>query len=440
MEKQKTFTVSVNEMGTCRKELAIEVSADHIQKEYDQYVSAFQKQAKLPGFRPGKAPVQMVKNRFHKDIMQELHDAVMPRTYHEAVQQEGLDVVQVLDLKEEPVELGKPYTFTVTVDVQPDFQLPDYDGIEVEGKAVSVEDSAVDDTLNSMRQRMAEFHEVEGRPVKTGDVVKVDYTAECDGKPLSEIAENAEGLEKAEGAWISADDDAFLPGMGAALTGMNIEEQKDIEVSFPEDFQPEQLRGRTVLYHVTVKDLRERILPEMNEEFLKRFGVDSEEELRKRILSNLHEVEEQKEQNRRRDEVSKQLLSRVDFDLPDSEVQQETKSLIQDIVKSNVQRGVPQNQLEENRDEIFENASKGAADKVRMRYLLHAIAEKENISVNVQEVNASIQRMASGYGMDPETFRKELVKRNAFDNVKEDIRLQKALDLVVEKAKIQESA
>ena len=430
----------IEELGPCRKKLNIEFTAEEGSTDLADVLKGFTKAARIPGFRPGKAPATLVQRHYNKEIAEEIRDRLVARGYHSAVEQHKLDVVEVLDLPEVKYVAGQPLAFSVTVDIPPQFEMPAYKGVALTGRKVEVKDSEVESTLKGMLERQAKFEDVTGRAVQKGDLVQVDYAGTCEGKPVVELAPEAAGLGKMDGYWMLIEDEhALLPGLAMALVGAAAGETKQAEVKFPTDFSRKELAGKIASYTVTIKAMRERKLPANYESLFKAFGVENEEKLRERIRKDLLTLKENQEQRQRRDAAAKHLLDNTKIEVPESVVQRETQSAVYDVVSQNMRRGVAREEIETHRGEIFETAKRTATEDVKLRYILHKIAEAESIEVNAAELDAEIQRIAVAQRMTPQQARATLVKNERLEGLRDALRRDKALDVVLAQAKVNET-
>ena len=343
--------VIVEEMGPCRKKLGVEIPAEKVASEYEQVLSMFAAGAKVPGFRPGKVPKDIIKRRFDKEIATELKERLISTGYHEALTQEKINVVSVLDVQEVKFEVGQPMSFQVLLDVPPKFDLPDYQKISLQSKKVEVADKEVDDTIQRIREQSARFDEVGGRAVQKGDLVQVDYEGVCESISLETIAPKAAGLGQAKDFWVMADEESFLPGFGMGLVGGAVGEKRPLLVDFPADFREKAVAGKKATYFASIKSIREKKLPEMNEEFLKGIGVESEDQLRSKIKEDLVRIGEDVEKRRLKSEIIKHLQDNTKMDVPESVAQQETQELIYDIVRENKYRGMGDEEIKEKKTE-----------------------------------------------------------------------------------------
>ena len=431
------MNVRVEQAGPCRRDVHIEIPAEDVAKEYNEVVAAYGKFAKVPGFRPGKAPRELVVRRFGKDIKQEVKDRLVPKAYQEAVKAQKLEAVTVLDVKEETLEADRPFAFTVQLDVAPEFNLPVYKGIEIQAKPVEVKEEDVESTIENLRTQAGRFIDTTGQPVKAGDLVQVDYVGTLNGQPVEGLAPKAAGIGEGKDFWVMADaDNSFLPGFGEALVGASIGDQRTVPVTFPAGFTVAPLAGQTAEYQATVKGIRERQPAELNEEFFKTLRVESLEGLRDRVRSELKEMREANEDRRRRGEVIQYLLKNTALEVPESLLARETYQEVNELVQQSQQRGMASDDLETRKEEIFEAATRSATEKVKLRYVLRKIAAAESVTVSADEMDRQIKGLALQYRMAAEKLKADLASRNALGRVEDDIRLNKALDLLVAAATI----
>jgi trigger factor len=346
--------------------------------------------------------------------------------------------VAVLDVSEATLAVGQPMTFNVSLDVPPDFKLPEYLGIPVQRKKVEVRDEQVADTIKHILDERAKWDDVAGRPVQKGDLVQIDYEGICENKMVEELAPKAAGLGKGKDFWTMADENAFLPGFSDGLLGANIGEKRQVLVDFTAEFPEKAVAGKKCTYYVDVKGIREKKLPAMDAELLKSLGVESEDTLKSRIREDMRKFGEEQEDRRLKSEIVKHLLEKTTLDVPESVVQQETRDTVYDIVREQSYRGVSREDIETRKGEIFEAASRSANEKVKVNYILHRIAEQEKIEATEEEISGRIAEMAPRYKAKPAELRAELEKRDALEKIGEDIRVSKTLDLLLAKANVKD--
>lgn len=436
------MSVLLETKGPSRKELKIEVPADEVKKAWDEVTAVFVQGAQIKGFRLGKAPKDMVVRQYGKKIREEVRDYVLPNAYREALKEQGLEPAMVLDLQEGEINPSEPFSFTVLLDVVPEFTLPPYKGIEIDSKTIKVSDKDVVDSINQFRERSATYVDApEGSVVQPNDMVVLDYTATLDGKPLAEVSEKAKSLGSGTDFYMIANEEySAIPGVGPALVGMKVGDVKDIETTFDERFTVEELRGKNVVFNTTVKKIRSRVLPAMDEAFFKRCQVKDEEELKTLTREGLVEQLEKAETQRRQGELLDKLMGQVEMELPASIVQEETQRLVYDIVRENTYRGASEDAIKENREKIFESAEQSARDRVKIRYILQRIAQEEKVVVSDAEVTSQIAHYAMQQGVSARDWFKRIKQEEheVRDSVRKELRDAKTLDLLLKNAKIKE--
>ncbi len=430
--------VTFENEGPCRRKLTVEFPADEVQKEYDESLAVYVKQAKIKGFRPGKAPVEMIRRQYDKDICSGLRDHLLAKGYHQALKEHKFKSVAEMDLQQSDVAPGQPYSFTLTLDVEPEFELPAYEGLKVEAKKVEVGDDAVTQAMDRYLEGMGKYLDVEeDRPVKENDMVAVDYTATVDGKPMTDFSDKAKGLGEGKDFWVIANQEySFIPEFGPQLVGMKVGDSKDISITFGDSGPIPELNGKTAVFSTTVKKLRVKQKPEMNEEFFKSMDVKDEAELREVFKGILQREAERTEMSRRRSELLEKLRDSVQFDVPESEVQEETNHIVYDMVNENVRRGVAEQEIRDNLSKLTDSAKAAAVDRIKVRYLLDRIAEKEHITVSDAEVTAMLEAHAQQSHMSLKDWlqhikRKEVDMRRA---MRKDLRSDKTVALLLDKA------
>jgi len=431
--------VAVEQVGPCRKALRIEIPAEQVTSEYQTVIKEIAKNARIPGFRQGKAPASVIERQFTKDALEETRERLLPKAYHEALKQEKLQPVAVVDVSDVQITKQLPLSFKVTVDLLPEFTLPSYKGIAITSRKVEVKDEEVEQILNTMRDRSAHFEPVTNRAAKKEDVVEIDYSGLSDGVPMAVVAPDRPELAQGKDFWVLLSEamPEFLPGIKAQLEGIEIGQTREVTVAFPADYKAASAAGKTAIYTVTAKGIREKRAPELNDEFAKTVGAGSVEELRKTIRENLATTAETSEKGRQKDELVKWLIENTNLaDLPQSLVEEEARHIIQDVVQDNVRRGVDKDNIESHREDIFTRAAQSAADRVKVNYILNRIAEEEKITVSNADVEQRIAEMARRYGTDPVHMKEELTKRGTLDGLRGNLRLDKAVDILFATATI----
>jgi trigger factor len=428
--------VSIKDAGTCRKTMSIEIPADALAVEHKDTLKVYSKHANIPGFRKGKAPSHVVAGKYAKEIKQDLEERLVPKFYQEALQESALKVVNVIDVSKVDMVEDQPLSFNVTVDVEPEFKLPKYTDITIKVDKEEVTETQIQEQIDSIRRQHATYEEVKGKPVEADDMAQLTYTATIDGQPLEEVAEEAKGIGIGEGYWVSADEHAFLPGMGAAILGLNIGDTKEVEINFPESFMVKELAGRKALYQIEVTALRVRALAELDEDFLKQLQVESSEELQTRIREELEKQATAKLLGAKHEQIIKHLVKKTKLDVPESVVQQQTRNAMYDIAQQRMMTGMTQEQIGEQQEDILKEAQIRAIENVKLRYIGLGIATDLGLEATVSEIDEEIADMAIRQRKDVSALRKEMEENDSLESVGEQVRFNKALDFMLENAKV----
>jgi len=428
--------VVVENSGPCRKTLRIQIPVEKVKEEYQGVLQSYSKSAPIPGFRRGHAPAKIVDRRFGKEIRQEVKDRLIPLGYREAIQREKIDTVAVLGVGDVQFGVDQPLSFSVTLDVPPEFGLPSLDKINLQAQAVEVKPEQVEQVLTEIRDRNARYEDVTGRAVQEGDLVCVDFEGICEGRPVSELAPSAAGLGSSKDFWVHAGEHAFLPGFDKGLLGASLGEKRQVQVDFPPDFAEKSLAGRKATYFVDVKGVRMLLVQDLTDEFIKSLGAESKDELQERIRKDLQALAEEREKGRQKSELIKQLLDLTTMELPESVVDEETRHNIYDLVRQSSARGVSRDDIEANKEQLYENANRSARDKVKARYILHRIAREKALKVAPADLDQRIASLAARNGVEPEQMKAYLHGRHMLEDLEDQVLIEKTLDVLLGEVKI----
>ena len=431
------MNVTVENLAPCKKLVRVEVEAKAVDEAFDAVTKDFQKQASLPGFRPGKAPRALVLKKYEADIKTEAKRKLIGDAYRKAVDEKKIAVVGYPDIEEIQFGRGQALQFAATIETAPEFPMPDYKGLKVKREVKSVADADVERALELLRQQHTKFETV-AREARPGDIVVVNYTGTCDGKPITDTAPTAKGLTEQKNFWVDIGPGAFLPGFAEALTGAKAGDKRPIIVDFPADFVTRELAGKKGAFEVEVVEVKEKILPPVDDAFAKLYSAESLEKLRAGVRHDLENELNYSQAKAVRAQVVRGLLDRVNFDLPESAVVQETRNAVYDIVRQNTKRGVTREMIEKQKEEIYSIATNNAKERVKLAFLMQRIAEKENLEVSQEEILKRAQSLASLYQIPLDKFLKDLQKRNGVPELYEQILHEKALDLLEKDAVIED--
>jgi len=429
--------ITVENLAPCKKLVRVEVEAEKVNETFETVTKEFQKEANMPGFRPGRAPRDMVVRKFSKEIEDETRQKLLSEGYKKAIDEHKLDIVGSPDVEEIQFGKGQSFLFAITVETAPEFELPDYKSIPVKKETATVTDEDVENALQKLREPAVVFNKVD-RPLANGDIAVVNYKGTSDGKPLTDIAPTAKGLTERQGFWIEAGSSSFIPGFSDQLIGARAGEKRTVNVEFPADFVSKDLSGRKAVYEVEVVEVKERALPAIDDEFAKKYGAETLEKLKEGVRRDLDNELQHKQRRSVQSQIIRSLLNRATFDLPEVAVARETRNVVYDLVQENTRRGVPRQAIEEQKEKIYSAATQSAKERVKVSFLLQKIAEKENINVSNEEISTRVHTLAMMYQIPPEKFVKDLQKRNGLIEIYDQIQSEKVLDFLEKNAAIEE--
>ncbi len=426
------MNVFVENQPNCITTLRVELEPERVEREWQTVAKQFQKHARLPGYRPGKAPQALIERKFAADIQQELQSTLLRSALNEAIDQKSLRVLSVSKVEDVLIAPDKTMRFTATVVTSPDFELPDYSSIDLELAKKPVTDEDVENTLKGIAEQHAEFQTIEGRALEMGDFAILSYAATLDGKPLAEAVENCPPLLAGKpNWWIRLAPETLAPGFSEALVGLNVGETREFTVTIPADFPFPGVADKTIAYTATLHEIRTRSLPELNDELANKLEAGKTiAEIRERLRTELEKYAENQFETAKRTGAIQKLLASAAFELPTHLVNNEMSGILREIVQENQGRGVSDEELKSHEDQILGAAKQGATERVRSTFLLLRIAEKEKIEVTQQELAFHVTQLAARYQVPVQKFVKDLQQRDAFGQIREQILAGKALDLI----------
>jgi len=433
--------VTIEPKETCIIDLHIELPPERFQREWKEVGAEYRRQANLPGFRKGKAPLAIVEKKYSVDIEQEVTRKLLDAAVRDVISEQKLRPVQspnVRDIKLEGAGGERSLSFTATVVTRPEVSLPEYKGLEVTVEKTSVDEAQVTQFLDGLRGDLAEFKTAEERPLVMGDFAVLDYEGSIEGKSLAESYPDLQPTYAGrKNSWIRLEEERPIPGFASGLVGLKAGESRECEVIFPADFNEEKLRGYKVIYKATLHEIKERELPPLDDAFASKLMpgatmAEVVEQVRERLEANAQENFSRSV----RGEVVKQLLAMANVEVPSTMVAQESTSILKEIIRDNQSRGVSEEELRAHQEELLGAAQQSAGDKVKLNFILGEIIGKENITVTRDELAWRITAMAEQFKMTPQKLVKELQQRRALGNIEEEIALGKALDVVVSHARV----
>ena len=414
--------------ASCRRELELEIPAEEVTKASEKVAKEFAKMARVPGFRPGKAPISLIKRRFAEDIKSEVLQNLVPGTVEKAVAEQKLTPVSQPQVDKLEFKEGEPVKFRASFDVLPEFTLADYKKLEIEMPEMNLTDEDVNKALAEMQQRAAAFTPVEGRSVENDDFVQVKLhgAPEGGGDPL-----DAESVLCHVGA------EETMEPFNENLRGANVGDHKDFDVNYPTDYPDAKLAGKLFHYSVDVLGVKTKKLPELNDEFAKDVSdATSLDELKTKIKESLEHERDHRQKDLQREKVIGELVKLHDFPVPESLVEHQMDVRLERVVRSLAQQGVDPRAVNVDWVTLRKRQEDRAKDDVKAELVIDRIATEEKIDVTDEEVDHELEHMAGHSGESAEVLRARLTKQGALDRMKAKLRSDKTIDWLAQNASV----
>ena len=433
--------VDVEKQPDSTSTLYIHLPPEEVSKEWDAIAHSFARFAKIPGYRPGKAPRRVIEAKFKKEIQDELTKKLVSRSYRDAVEREKLRVVSLTNVEDVQFGEDKSIRFRATVVTAPEFELPEYKNIPVQLPEVKVEESEIDTAVERLREQSADFVDAADRGLQMEDFAVIDFAGTVEGKPISEVAPQAsKNLHGGKKFWLRLSPDNFLPKFCEQLVGQKREESRDVTVEFPADFLVPELAGKPAVFQVTLGEIKERVLPAVNDEFAaKLLPGKTLEDLRHMIEHDIEHEKEHEVERVKEAQILKHLHEHILFELPPSLLRGETRRALGELVQRNRERGITDDMLKEKEKELIEGAAGLATHRLRTNFILSRIAEQEKIEVSREDLEQRIHQEAGRYNISTDKMRRELEEHDGLNALAEQILLGKTLDFLKANVSVQPS-
>ena len=423
------------EMGSCRVKATVKATAEETRPEYDKVVRYFAQKGRVPGFRSGKVPLEVITRTFGSEIREEVNTRLVRSLYLKVLEQEsikGAHLVNIEDLKFSP-ETGM--TVSYVIDVEPKISLPEYKKAPVKFITSAVTDAEVDAHVQRVREAFAKFDAAGADyAIQRDDLASVDFEGKVNGQPIKDIAPDAVAIAEGTAHWLQVNDERFLPQLVSELVGMKAGESKTVEFMFEGDYLPDGLKNQPAVYSLAVKEVRCRVLP-TDDEMLKQMKTESMEAFRATTLEGLTQHATQEATRKFESEILAYLLNKNEFDLPQSQLDDEINETLHRMADDAGRRGMTKDDLEKHRAEIVEGATSMAKRQLRMRYLLTAIAVEEKIEATDEDLNTWLEEVAPEQRLTAVQLRARIEKNGRMDEVRAQVRNQKTLKMLVDTLK-----
>lgn len=431
-----TVKTDVQDITETRKTITVSVAAAEIASIEAKLINEFKRDAKIPGFRPGKAPENMIRMRYAKELKSELSQRVVAKAHQDGVAKSDFEIYGIVDLDEGEIATGSDATIKFTVDVLQAFDIPAYEGLKVTNEPTDASAEEVDKMMEQILSQRAEFNVAE-KAAEKGDYVRCGYEGKIGDELVADLVPDAPMFGTQATTWEEAGAEG-TPGVQAivdGVIGMKAGDEKEVTMEFPKDFKPEALAGKSAVYSIKAEEVREKVMPEMDDAFFESMQVKDEAELRERISENIENQKKQQNANTERQQITEHLLGSVEFAVPESGIESETEAVLRDFMQRNMQQGASEADFEANKDQLHEGATKAAHDRLKSRLILSKIAEKEKVQAENDDFSRMIMMEAQQSGQKPEKIVKEIQKdQNRINRMRSEILLGKTMDLILDKA------
>ena len=414
--------IELKDVSSVRKNVEVEVPADAVTREFTKVTAEFARHAKIPGFREGKIPVGVVRNRFQKEIQDEVVQRLLPQFFHEAVSDKGLETVGDPQLKRvDPLIDGAPLKFEAEFEIKPSFELKEYRGLEATEQDSSVGEADLEKMIDRLRDQGSTYRVIDDRGAQDGDFVIMD------------IDSSGEGIEPrhSESAHVRLGEETPLPELHEALQGKRAGEKAAFDKRYGEDATSEELRGKQVHYEVTVKELRVKETPELTDEFAKSAGWESVEDLRTKLLEDMKRHREADALRARRQEIGEKLVELHSFEVPETLVEEELGNGLRNYARYLVSQGVDLEKVEIDWAKVRTEFRPDAEKRAKRALILEAIGRKEGLTISDTEVDSEIRKASADARREFAEVKHQLKQDGGYEALRLSLMQEKAMDLVV---------
>ena len=424
------------DVSTTQKQLVFEIPADTVEAAMERVTRDYTRSARIPGFRPGKAPAAVVRKKYKDQIQQDVMQELIPRSVDEAMRERSLDPVDTPDIRDVSHGEGESLKFTAVFETVPPIDPFEYADIQLRKETISVEDQAVDSMLARIAERSARLEAVEGRATEAGDLLTVDVTRTTLSSPDPEAVERTGKSETNNDVTYEIGAAMNPPGFDGHVTGLVPGDQRTFTVRFAEDYAVPDLRGSEVEYAVTLKAIRKKVLPNLDDEFAKDLGLESMEALRERVRADLQKDGERTAARKQRDDLLRQIANRVTVEVPEALVERELDRRIEDFVRRLVDQGVDPMKAGIDWEQFRSKQRDAALDTVKATLMLDEVARRESLEVPAEDVDAELKRFADASGRSVAAVRHRLEHEGGLSRLVTGMRRERTVEFLMSRATI----
>lgn len=426
------MSLQVEKLEKNMAKLTIEAGADELEKAIEKAYQKQKKKISIPGFRKGKVPRQMVEKMYGKEVFYEdAANELIPDAYDKALDECEEDIVSSPKIEVVQIEAGKPFIFTATVALKPEVKLGKYKGVKVDQMDTEVTDEEIDQEINKERENNARNITVDNRPVKDGDITALDFEGFVDGEPF-------EG-GKGEDYPLTIGSGAFIPGFEEQLVGAEIGKEVEVKVTFPEDYQAENLQGKEAVFKCTIKEIKEKELPELDDEFASEVSeFETMAEYRESVKKSLTEKKEKDAKNAKEEAAIQAVVEDSEMEIPEPMLESQQKQMVDEFAQRITMQGLSMEQYFQftgtNYQKMVEQVKPQALERIKSRLVLEAVVKAENIEVTEEDYEKELETMAEVYQMEIAKV-KDLMGEREKKNIMQDLAVRKAAEFITDNAK-----
>ncbi len=425
---------TLEEISSVKKKLLVEIDPEEVNRKIDASYRELRKSAKIPGFRPGKAPRKILESYFSEKVEENVTRDLIAETFAKAIEQVNTAPLGPPLVEKEPLKPGKAFKYSALVEVRPEFELKNYIGVEVERGTCFVSDEEIRNQLDQIREAHGTLVTVEqDRPIREGDYAVLEYEGFEQERPLKDI--------RSTNFLIKVGSGEFHPDFETALIGLRKGDEKEINVHFEKDFRDSRVAGKALLFKVRIIGIKEMDLPELNDEFARGLGADFKDlsDLKERIKNTLVTREEERIDKEMKEALLQKISEHLDFELPQILVESEINLGVENIRQNLMRSGISMEKAGLSEEKVRNDLRPACEKRVKNMLILSEIANRESITINEEDLNRSFEELASSTGQDAETLRKYYEARNMIDSLRQKLLEEKTLNYLVEHAKILET-
>jgi len=417
--------VEIEDISTVKKKLVVTVPAEAVNKEMNSGFQSLKATVQIPGFRKGAIPLNIVKTRFGDHVREEATKKLIESTYVDILRNQGLVPVEMpkIDVVTEKLDAEKDFVYTLTLEVNPELNIDEYRGMALKKTPIEVSEKDIEDGLNRLAEAKAEYKEVD-RAAVSGDMVVVDFEAFLDGKPIKHSKTNDYSMVIGE--------KTLLPGFDTALTGASKGDARDADITFPENYSEQGLGGKTAVFKIVIKSVKERTVPAIDDEFAKDVGCDNLEGLRTKIKDELHKVKETHEKESLKTQILDQLIEKHPFEVPDSLVERYLGVILNRLIENMKQGNINPGDEKLSPEQLKDKYRDMAVRSVREDIILDTLAAKEKIQVTEAETDDAIKNIAATRNVTFESLMDRVKKEGALEVIKDGLKHEKLFDIIIE--------